>query len=390
MLRNQRFDLGWLLGAWIAAATFFAMPFAGSVRADVGSDPRADAKSHFEAGMRLLEKDNFEGAAIEFGLSVDIFPTSSAMINLANAYYALDRYSEALQIIGRLRSEFGNDLGKEMLSATDRLETKIRDLVGELEFDVKPPGAEVFLNGNLIGAAPLASPVLLAPGRHVIDVKAPKRSTETRTVTIASRQKERLVFDLRPAHGTVTLRLNVDGATVLLDSEELGRTPLSAPVELVVGEHRFAARKTNYEQIERTLVVSENEAVTLDLAMMPVAPGSAGPTKDPVTTRWGWITLISGGVMIIGGAATGITALSLDADIKKYCRGGVCLPEMYDDLETRDSLAIATDVLLATGVAVAATGVLLLTVLNRRGSRKTAPKTASSWGLRGTMLVGEF
>ena len=61
---------------------------------------------------------------------------------------------------------------------------------------------------------------------------------------------------------------------------------------------------------------------------------------------------------IIGGF--GLLAINQSNTLKDVCPGGGCSPAREKELEALDTLALTTDILLGAGVAVAATGVVLL------------------------------
>jgi hypothetical protein len=95
-----------------------------------------------------------------------------------------------------------------------------------------------------------------------------------------------------------------------------------------------------------------------------------------------------GGAIAIAGIGTGIAALLQHDDIVSQCPDGICPPELADDAETAETLALATDVLLPIGIAAAVAGVVLTFVLTEGGPTATAtvrPDRASlslTWSLQ--------
>jgi len=93
----------------------------------------------------------------------------------------------------------------------------------------------------------------------------------------------------------------------------------------------------------------------------PVEPEEAPYQRGgPELETHGWIAIGLGGALLVAGAITGGMALDLDADLEERCAGGVCQPEDHDDLDTRNSLATSSTVLLGAGALVAAAGVVVL------------------------------
>ncbi|MDD5308426.1 MAG: PEGA domain-containing protein [Deltaproteobacteria bacterium] len=86
--------------------------------------------------------------------------------------------------------------------------------------------------------------------------------------------------------GEVDIAVNVEGALVSVDGDEVGTSPLGKPVILGAGEHRIKVSRTGYGTVEQTvtLVSGSKEKVKIDLqaesAAAPVpapVPGSAPP-----------------------------------------------------------------------------------------------------------------
>jgi hypothetical protein len=86
--------------------------------------------------------------------------------------------------------------------------------------------------------------------------------------------------------GEVDVSVNVEGALVSVDGEDVGTSPLAKPVILGAGEHRIKVSRSGYETVEQTvtLVSGSKEKVNIELkvenAVAPPpapVPGSAPP-----------------------------------------------------------------------------------------------------------------
>jgi len=187
-----------------------------------------------------------------------------------------------------------------------------------------------------------------------------------------------------------------DGAVITVDDVDRGSAPLPGPITVDAGvEHRILAMKDNVAVLNRIVRVSGGQTLVVEAESgapaeveeptpEPDAPAEADTTSPNPRVVWGWTAVGVGAAVLIAGAVTGGMALSKNADIKDNCDGGDCLPAWHGEVDKRDRLALATDVLLPTGAAVAVVGVLLLTVF--KGEEKVAV-TASRDGV---MLGGRF
>lgn len=123
---------------------------------------------------------------------------------------------------------------------------------------------------------------------------------------------EALLARARASVGRFTIHANVHGATVEVD----GAPAASAVMQFDIGDHEIVARAEGYEPQTRRLTVhgGEDETVELVLVRARAAGQGGGATiarEDPgaVLRQIGWVSLISGVALGIGGAvAHGIWA----------------------------------------------------------------------------------
>lgn len=94
--------------------------------------------------------------------------------NLGAAELKLGLYREAAEHLSLYAREVAKDAeatDKERQEAAALL-TEARTKVGTLVILTKSPGAEVFVDGVRVGAAPLNDPVFVDPGEHTVEVRA--------------------------------------------------------------------------------------------------------------------------------------------------------------------------------------------------------------------------
>jgi hypothetical protein len=77
----------------------------------------------------------------------------------------------------------------------------------------------------------------------------------------------------------VTVTVSPDGATLIVDEQELG-TLVEMPIVLPPGEHRLVARMTGRTDAVRVIRVASGDELTVDLATTEL-PSSTGPTTTP-------------------------------------------------------------------------------------------------------------
>jgi hypothetical protein len=95
--------------------------------------------------------------------------------------------------------------------------------------------ADIALSGGLY--LPFGDRYLMHSGDYQVTVTAPGYHPLVSTLTVTDEDNQIVEFVLRPLPGKLSVNSQPSGAKVLIDSELIGETPLSAvPVE--AGEHR--------------------------------------------------------------------------------------------------------------------------------------------------------
>lgn len=125
------------------------------------------------------------------------------------------------------------------------------------------------------------------------------------------------VENLRGRVATVTVAAKQEGAEVLVDGRDVGRTPLPRPLLLDQGERRFIVRKEKFESFERLVSLRPGEAATVEVDLKPVRalpgvpppppvvrvemppPPPPEPESAPLHRRW-WFWTAVGAVVVTG------------------------------------------------------------------------------------------
>ena len=131
---------------------------------------------------------------------------------------------------------------------------------GFLTVSVKP-WAEIYLNGRYYDRTPLDNPVRLSPGQYQLILRHPNRKEYQAILTV--KPGDTLTVDVVMPEAFGHLRLTVSPwAVVYIDGEEMGTTPLGAPLKLSIGEHELKLIGPSAKEWKEILNVEENK--TLD------------------------------------------------------------------------------------------------------------------------------
>jgi len=169
------------------------------------------------------------------------------------------------------------EVGRENTEFTFEMEK----LPGRLFLEASPPEAEawVSIDGETIGQAPLEGREVPA-GPHRLRVSAERYLPAEREIMIEGMGKaQRFQVVLAPAWADVTIRSVPMDARVLLDGEEIGRTPLTW--EVLRGTYTLRLEKPDYAPAEMELEVAPGEGRVIGPVELVALPGHFVLSSNP-------------------------------------------------------------------------------------------------------------
>jgi len=109
------------------------------------------------------------------------------------------------------------------------------------------------------------------------------------------------------------------------------------------------------------------------------APAAAAAQAEPEAERRpsplrtaGFITGGVGIAALIGGIVTGVLTMQMESDAQAQCIGTICPEDAEEDFQAASDMAMLTNVLFISGGVLTATGVTLVIVGGKKGSRESA------------------
>ena len=152
---------------------------------------------------------------------------------------------------------------------------------GTLKVESKPMGAQVKIDGEVRGVTPLS--VSLPAGAHVMEIVA---GSEPRVIPLSITAGQTLAQYVElvgvSALGRLSIQSAPAGATVLLDGQPRGRTPLELP-DVAAGDHELVL-DLDGRRVRKTVTVATGITTAVDLPMA-AAIEAAGmfPAAVPTT-----------------------------------------------------------------------------------------------------------
>jgi hypothetical protein len=153
---------------------------------------------------------------------------------------------------------------------------------GTMSIESKPTGAQVKIDGEVRGVTPLS--LSLAAGAHVIEISA---GGEPRvlpvTLAAGSTLSQYIELSSVSALGRIAVQSTPVGATILLDGQPRGLTPIELP-DVSAGEHELVL-DYNGQRVRQTVTVAAGTTTTVALPIQGSAVEMAGmmPAAVPTT-----------------------------------------------------------------------------------------------------------
>lgn len=159
-------------------------------------------------------------------------------------------------------------------------EFDFRKLPGELELESIPPLLKVSVDGGEPQQIESGQSLSLEAGLRMLSLQADRYLPAERDVEIKGMGvKQQLQIELEPAWAAVSVSTQPEGATLWVDDEALGQTPLT--VDLLQGQRQLRFELEGYRDAEEQIDVIAGQAITLDPLTLKPAPGRLWVRSQP-------------------------------------------------------------------------------------------------------------
>lgn len=167
-----------------------------TTHAITGEATRAEARAHFDQGVALAARGEFEQALAAFQAAYRSSPNFAVLYNIGQAHIELGQPLLAIAALEQYLSDGAREIAPERAETTRTQIAQQKTQVAELTVIAEPAGASIELDGKMVGQAPLLGPLLVDPGVHSITVRALEGVPVTRQVTLARGERHRLELAL--------------------------------------------------------------------------------------------------------------------------------------------------------------------------------------------------
>ncbi|MEZ4393524.1 MAG: hypothetical protein R3A48_20840 [Polyangiales bacterium] len=302
------------------------------------------------------------------------------LVNIANCYLALEDPHQAISYFDRFLSDPTNNASPQQRQEIQQALLSARRRLAQVNVVVIPAGAEVFVDGDLVGSAPLRRPVELGPGPHVVEARRAGAATQQYQARLEAGSQLTVTLDLLQGRSYVGTAPSQAVATAVTPTPPTPTpvvtpppvAPVTPPPAAVVTPPTVAVvTPPEVPAAPPATVIAQPASGTLSLRGNDgvVAPRSRGPGAGF------WITL--GLTVGFGATATGfaVYAENLASDFQVIARAhNVAPPGQQRDLlfQQATNYAAAVDqnrtIAIIMGGAAGASAIAAVILLVTGGS----------------------
>ncbi len=276
---NRSWKSRWA-GPWlpILAIVLAALPL------EAEDDVRTRAGRHFAHALELVDEQRVEQAIAEFWRAYELEPRPVVLYNIGQANVLLGRPVEAADAFQRFLAEGGTSIDPKQRLAVEQELSRQLARIASVVIDVAPPGAEVRIDGVLVGRAPLDGPLRLAVGAHRLSLSLIGYQNIERSLSLAGGDSKSLSFELIPeaypedsAPGDLDVQCPIPDVHVLVDGARRGTTPLRSTLAVSSGKRTVTFHRTGFtfrpvrvdvarQAVTRVTCVHDDAAIPEDVA----------------------------------------------------------------------------------------------------------------------------
>jgi hypothetical protein len=226
--------------------------------ARAADDATAQARSHYEMGLKLFDAREHEQALIEFSKAHEVKPRPAALFMMAQCEYLMGRLKDASVHYQRYATENPNGEFAEL--ARDRVESIGKRpstfVVNSVPEDVTVRISPEADRATVVASGQAPNNFSIPRGRYRVDVVKPNFQGQTRIVEIDVGETKPLFFKLDPIPARLEIETHPPGATLYVNGNR-ARNPYRQDIN--PGHVEIFAEATDYESKTTELMLAPGE-----------------------------------------------------------------------------------------------------------------------------------
>jgi hypothetical protein len=157
---------------------------------------KEEARKHYDRAIGLVDDGQLPEAIIEFQRSYDLTKHFSVLYNIGQVYVSLAKPVEAIAAYEGYLVGGGKNIPAARRAEVEKEIARQKTRIATLEIHVLPDSATVRVDGNEIGKAPIAQPLPVGIGEHVVSATAEGHEPAEVKVTVAGEDRRTVELTL--------------------------------------------------------------------------------------------------------------------------------------------------------------------------------------------------
>jgi tetratricopeptide (TPR) repeat protein len=259
-------------GAFVVSLLLAQPAFAqgASAPAPTSQDPVEEARIRYERGLELFNDAEYVLALAEFERAYQISGNYRVLYNIGQVRIQIGRYSRALDALTEYLKKGEGELDEERRAAVEKDLRMLAERTAKLTVRTNEPGAEILVDGIVVGVSPLKEPLVVDAGEHNVGARKVGFQDKFSAVTLAGRHEATLDLPLvkMKTERPVVVTAESDRTLMWVSWAATGTLALGAGVAGYFGvtkANELESRRTDYPVSQEELQDLETSAQTLFL-----------------------------------------------------------------------------------------------------------------------------
>jgi tetratricopeptide (TPR) repeat protein len=155
-----------------------------------------EAADHYQRGLSLYGEGEFVLALVEFERAYQLTPNYRVLYNIGQVRIQLGRYAKGREALEEYLKQGGASINAARTEAVKKDLDMLAERTAMLSVLVNEPGADVAVDGRVVGVSPLTGPLVIDAGEHTLDVRKAGFYDKSSQVTLAGRDQIEVKLEL--------------------------------------------------------------------------------------------------------------------------------------------------------------------------------------------------
>jgi PEGA domain/Tetratricopeptide repeat len=353
----------------------------------LGESLTGDARQAFQRGMTMNANGDYVEAIIAFERGYELSGDPRLFWNLGQCELKLGRYAAAMVWLQRYLAEETDQITIERRLLARRAIEDLRSYTAPVTIRGAPDGADVYINDQLVGHAPLPGPVVVDAGMGRLHVEAIGYTPFNKKIQVVAGQALTTIVTLKKAPAVETAARALPETPSSVSAE--AAAPPSPPTEIPSASSPAPGPESRSKPIS-----TPPQARVEDRAELPVATPSRSWLRPTLFATAG-ATLVAAGLgtyFLVGAHNAQADFVGVTRELKQRKPGATCSDnprplecDKFSSLvKRRDGRYTASIVAFgATGALALTSAVLLFLELSQEdGTSSSRSGVTGSWAFR--------